>query len=154
MRRAPLPLSLAAVVLTALTVPLPGLADEYQGAVVATVVLKTTKTAAGQPVAYPSGGPAEVTAATVTIAPGAETGWHTHEVPVYVWVVAGTVQVEYDGAAAVTVKAGEPLVEAVGIAHNGRNVGREPVKLLVFYTGIEGKGNISKATRPAAPAPR
>lgn len=126
------------------------LADEYAGAVTATIALKTTKTAAGQPIVYPTGGPAEVTATIVTIAPGAETGWHAHEVPVYAWVVAGTLRVEYDGAAPVTLKAGEPLVEAVGVAHNGRNTGSEPVKLLVFYTGIEGKPNVAKVARPAA----
>ncbi|MFN7987870.1 MAG: cupin domain-containing protein [Thermoanaerobaculia bacterium] len=144
---------LAAASLTALLAS-PALAEEYAGAVTSTVVLKATKTAAGQPVVYPTGGPAEVTAAIVTIAPGAETGWHSHEVPVYAWVVAGTLRVEYDGAAPVTVRAGEPLVEAVGVAHDGRNAGTEPVKLLVFYTGIEGKPNVAKAARPAATPPR
>lgn len=147
MRR--VPLLLAAALLAS-----PALAGEYAGAVSSSVVLKTTRTAAGQPIAYPTGGPAEVTATTVTIAPGAETGCHAHEVPVYAWVVAGTLRVEYDGAAPVTVKAGEPLVEAVGVAHNGRNTGSEPVRLLVFYTGLEGRPNVTKAARPAATAPR
>lgn len=129
------------------------LSDEYSGAVTSTVVLKTTRTAAGQPIAYPKGEAAEVTASVVTIAPGAETGWHTHAVPLYVWVAAGKVRVEYDGAPAVTVKAGEALVEAVGVAHNGRNEGSEPAKLLVFTAGFEGKPNVAKAARPA-PAPR
>lgn len=154
MRQPSLPGFLAAALLTVLVFPAPARAEEYQGAVASTVALKTTKTAAGQPIAYPTGGPGEVTATTVTIAPGAETGWHTHHVPVYAWVVAGTLAVEYAGAPPVTLKAGEPLVEAVGIPHNGRNAGKEPVKLLVFYTGIEGKETVSKAARPAAPAPR
>jgi len=145
MTRAPL--------LLALVLSLPAFADDYPGAVTSTVVLKTTRTAAGQPVVYPSGGAPEVTASVVTIAPGAETGWHTHAVPLYVWVVAGTVRVEYDGAPPVTAKAGEALVEAVGVAHNGRNEGSEPVRLLVFTTGLEGRPNVSKAARPS-PAPR
>jgi quercetin dioxygenase-like cupin family protein len=144
----------ASLLLSAALLAPPALAGEYAGAVASTVALKTTKTATGQPIAYPCGGSAEVTATTVTIAPGAETGWHAHEVPVYAWVVAGTLRVEYDGAAPVTVKAGEPLVEAVGVAHNGRNAGPEPVKLLVFYAGVEGKPNVSRVARPAAPAPR
>lgn len=145
MRRAPL--------LLALLFSLPALADDYSGAVTSTVVLKTTRTAAGQPIAYPAAGTPEVTASVVTIAPGAETGWHTHAVPLYVWVVAGTVRVEYDGAPAVTAKAGEALVEAVGVAHDGRNEGSEPVRLLVFTTGLAGTPNVSKAARPS-PAPR
>ena len=44
--------------------------------------------------------------------------------------------------------------EGVGVAHDGRNAGTEPVKLLVFYTGIEGKPNVAKAARPAATPPR
>ena len=146
MRRAPL--LLAAVLLAP-----PALADEYPGAVASRVALKTTKTAAGQPVAYPCGGTAEVTASVVTIAPGAETGWHSHDVPVYAWVVAGTLRVEYDGAPPITVKSGEPLVEAVGVAHDGRNAGSEAVKILVFTTGLEGRPNVAKAARPS-PAPR
>ena len=63
------------------------------------------------------------------------------------------VGVEYDGAPSVTAKAGEALVEAVGVAHNGRNEGSEPVRLLVFTTGLEGRPNVSKAARPS-PAPR
>jgi hypothetical protein len=32
-------------------------------------------------------------------------------------------------------KAGDPLVEVVDTAHNGRNTGNVPVKIMVFYTG-------------------
>jgi quercetin dioxygenase-like cupin family protein len=33
---------------------------------------------------------------------------------------------------------GQGLVEVVGTAHNGRNVGTVPVKLVVFYAGAVG----------------
>ncbi|MCK6684947.1 MAG: cupin domain-containing protein [Thermoanaerobaculia bacterium] len=128
-------------------------AADYGSGVTSKVVLKTSVTAAGEKITYPASGEPEVTAAVVEIAPGAATGWHRHKIPLYAWVVAGTLHVEYEGKPAVTMKAGDALVEAVGTAHNGRNLGAEPVKLLVFYTGTRGTPSVDLTTGPVAPAP-
>jgi hypothetical protein len=37
------------------------------------------------------------------------------------------------------VKPGEALAEVIATAHNGRNVGATPVKLVVFYAGAVDK---------------
>lgn len=119
-------------------------AGEYKGGVSARVVLRTKKTSNGEKIAYLRTDVAEVTAMTVEIAPGAETGWHTHPVPVYAWVVAGSLTIDLEEVKSNAYKEGDAIVEAVGAKHNGRNIGPVPVRLLVFYTGAEGEPNVRR----------
>ncbi len=112
---------------------------EYKAGVVAKVILKTTRTSSGDPIRYISTDKPEVTALTVDFPPGSETGWHLHNVPVYSWVVAGSVTVELEGGVMKTFREGDAIVEMVGRRHNGRNVGTVPARLVVFYTGVEGE---------------
>ena len=113
--------------------------DGYKGGVSAKLVLRTTKTSSGAPIRYLSTDKAEVTALIVDFPPGTETGWHLHTVPVYSWVVSGSVSVEMEGGETKTFREGEAIVEMVGIKHVGRNTGTVPARLLVFYTGAEGE---------------
>src|SRR5437667_10862534 len=46
-------------------------------------VLATGTTVTGEPIRYPAGAPARVTAVEITLAPGHETGWHLHPVPLF-----------------------------------------------------------------------
>ena len=112
---------------------------DYTGGVKSKLVLRTTTTSSGDPIRYPAGGTPEVTALIVDFPPGAETGWHLHAVPVYSWVVSGSVTVEMEGGKSKTFQEGEAIVEMVGLKHLGRNTGTVPARLLVFYTGLEGK---------------
>jgi hypothetical protein len=102
---------------------------------------KATETVLGQTIVYPTGTPAEVSSATVTMQPGQETGWHRHDAPLYVQVLEGTVTVEYDGGVAKTYPKGSVVMEAVGTYHNGRNLGAEPVVILTVSIGAEGVEN-------------
>lgn len=125
-------------------------AADYNAGVTAKVLQKTGVTGSGQKIAYPCTDKAEVTAMTVELAPGAETGWHKHTMPVYAYVVNGTLAVELEGGKSLSFKAGDVIIEVVDTLHNGRNLGTEPVKLAVFYLGAEGLPNVIK---PAANAP-
>lgn len=100
----------------------------------------------GQALAYPPG-QAEVTALRIDIAPGAATGWHQHPVPSFAYILQGELEVTLQDGAAKRLKAGDVLFEVVDTAHNGRNVGTEPVKLVVFYTGAAGK-TLTQAAKP------
>lgn len=102
---------------------------------------KATRTVLDQPLAYPTARPAELSVSILTIAPGEETGWHVHEAPLLAYVMSGSVQVTYDGGIVKDYPTGTPIVEAVGTAHNGRNVGSQPVELLVINIGAEGVAN-------------
>ena len=107
----------------------------YLPAVRATPILKTTTTAAGQPIVYPKTENPEVTALLVEIPPGAETGWHRHPFPCYGYILSGALTVEVEGGKTASYKAGDAIVESVGLLHNGKNTGTEPVKLVMFVTG-------------------
>lgn len=117
-------------------------ADNYQSEVRVQVLKKTTTTSNGQRIRYPSTDSAEVTAVTVELAPGAETGWHRHPVPVCAYVLSGSIRIELEDGKRLLFKAGDAIIEVVDTLHNGRNTGMEPVRLAVFYLGSVGKPNV------------
>jgi quercetin dioxygenase-like cupin family protein len=100
--------------------------------------LKTATTADGSPITYPTG-PGEVTLAEVIIAPGAETGWHLHPIPLFAFVLEGKLDVEMEGGKTFTYSAGQGIAELVNLRHNGSNHGKTPVRLLVAYCGVKGE---------------
>jgi quercetin dioxygenase-like cupin family protein len=112
-------------------------AADRSAPVVATQVLKTSETWNGEPIAFPSGR-GEVTALSIEIQPGAETGWHQHPIPSFAVVMEGTLQVTLRDGRTRRFNAGDAFAEVISTAHNGRNVGAVPTKLLVIYTGAQG----------------
>ena len=124
-------------------------ADDYVGTVKAEKILVTTTAGNGQPHSYLRTDQPEVTAMTVEIPAGAETGWHLHTVPVYAYVLTGKLTVELADGKIMTFKQGDAVVEVQNLAHNGRNLGSETVKLAVFYTGEVGRPNVTKVEKPA-----
>lgn len=123
---------------------LPALSADYHSGVSATVLKSSSVTGNGQKIVYPVTDKAEVTAMTVNLAPGAETGWHSHPIPVYAYVVEGKLDVELEGGQVITYRSGDAIIEVANSLHNGRNQGSEDVRLVVFYTGAEGTPNVVK----------
>ncbi|MFI6449592.1 cupin domain-containing protein [Kitasatospora sp. NPDC050543] len=77
---------------------------------------------------------------TVTLAPGASTGWHYHPGRVDVIVLSGTLtRTLADGTVEVS-EAGQTLVEQAGpgFVHVGRNHGDVPVVLVASYDAPDG----------------
>ena len=113
-------------------------------AVTAEPVLTATETILGQPIAWPAGRP-EVTAAVITVPPGAETGWHSHPVPLFAWMLEGALTVTHRAPGVPpterTYRPGDALMEAIATPHNGRNAGAAPVRILAGLMGAEGVGN-------------
>lgn len=107
-------------------------------AVKVTPLVQTTTSWNGAPLTYPQG-QAEITGMLIEIATGAETGWHGHPVPSFAVVLEGTLEVTLRDGQRKRVGPGEALVEVVDTLHNGRNVGAQTVKLIVFYAGVTGK---------------
>lgn len=126
------------VLLVGLALMLPVQAIEQTKAVKVTPMLKTQTSWDGHPLQYPAG-QAEVTGMLIEIAPGGETGWHLHPVPSFGMVVEGELEVALKDGRRNRLKAGDALAEVVNTAHNGRNVGTVPVKLVVFYAGSKGR---------------
>ena len=94
-----------------------------------------------QPISYPRKKPAQVSSSIITIEPGQETGWHRHNVPMFGYVMEGTLTVEYDAGVTKEFPAGTALMEAQGVFHNGLNRGEDPVRVLVVYMGAKGAKN-------------
>jgi quercetin dioxygenase-like cupin family protein len=73
------------------------------------------------------------------VAPGAETGAHTHPTPRFVYVLEGAVTLEVDGQPPRVFQAGEGFQELPDLVHNLRNASpTEPARALGFQ--IAGKG--------------
>ena len=139
----------ALVLLVGLGLLLPVQAIEQTKAVKVSTVLKTQTSWDGQPLQYPAG-EAEVTGMLIEIAPGGETGWHLHPVPSFGMVLQGILEVSLKDGRKKRMKTGDALAEVVNTAHNGRSVGTEPVKLVVFYAGSKDQPLSQKM--PADPA--
>ena len=101
-------------------------------------LLATGKTVMDEPIVYPTSAPAKLTTGIVAMLPGAETGWHTHGVPLTGLVLEGELTVDYGARGKRTYKAGDSVAEAIGVPHNGRNSGTGIMKLFVVYIGAEG----------------
>lgn len=104
-----------------------------------TPVLKGSKTADGDALVYPKTGNPEVVSVIGVLDPGGRTALHQHPVPVYVYLMEGTLQVQTDGKGVRNYKTGEAFLESVGRWHQAFNKTDKPVKLLVVFMGEEGK---------------
>ncbi len=110
--------------------------DHPAATVTSTKLLQTTTTWDGKAIHYPITQTPEVTALMIEIPVNAETGWHHHPVPSFAMILEGALDVALKDGSINHLKAGDPLVEVVDTAHNGRNTGNVPVKIMVFYTGV------------------
>jgi quercetin dioxygenase-like cupin family protein len=112
-------------------------------------VLSTADTVTGEPIRYPTGAPAKLTALEITLQPGQQTGWHTHAVPLFGYILEGELTVDYGAKGQRTYRKGDGLAEAMNEAHNGRNLGQSPVTILAVFAGMEGVPNSAPASPPA-----
>jgi quercetin dioxygenase-like cupin family protein len=71
--------------------------------------------------------------------PGAAAGRHTHPGEVVGYVLEGTLTLEVQGQAALTLKAGDSFFIPAGSAHDVRNTGKAPAKVLATYIVEKGK---------------
>lgn len=104
-------------------------------------LVSTGRTIVGETIRYPKGD-AHVTAAIVTLGPGARTIVHRHGVPLFASILSGELTVHYRGHGARTYKKGDAFMEAMDVAHYGINNGKVPVKILAVYMGAKGARNV------------
>lgn len=116
-------------------------------AVKVTPLLQTDVTWAGQPFKLPQQN-SELQVMEITLMPGGETGWHTHPVSSFAYVLDGELEISLEDGRQHRAQPGQALAEVVGLKHNGRNVGQGPVRLVVFYLSEPGTTLTEKATAP------
>ncbi|MBB2701708.1 UNVERIFIED_ORG: quercetin dioxygenase-like cupin family protein [Rhizobium esperanzae] len=111
-------------------------------AVAATLILRTDRTIAGQPIIVPRKD-VEVIASIYEIAPGATLPIHQHRYQRYGYVLSGEITVTNTESGKESIfTAGNFIVESWGIWHKGANNGTEPVKLLVIDQVEKGSENV------------
>ena len=128
-------LLLPTIAALALGLILPAQGQEYP---TARTVLSSGTTVTEETIRYPAGGAAKVNAVIITVAPGTQTGWHRHGVPLFAYMLAGELTVDYGAKGKRTYKTGDGFLEAMDSPHNGHNAGSAPVSILVVYMGAEG----------------
>jgi quercetin dioxygenase-like cupin family protein len=72
-------------------------------------------------------------------APGAAAGRHTHPGEEMGYVLEGTLQLEIEGKPPVTLNAGQAFFVPAGVVHDGKNIGKGPLKVLATYIVEKGK---------------
>jgi quercetin dioxygenase-like cupin family protein len=104
-----------------------------------TPVLKSVKTASDGRVVYPRTGQAEIVSVIGVLEPGGRTARHQHPVPVFVYVLEGTLTVQADGGQPREYGPGSAFLEDVDRWHQAFNKGAVPAKILVVFMGEEGR---------------
>jgi len=97
------------------------------------------KTIAGEPIEYPSTPDPVISSNIITIPPGGVTAWMIHPVQPYLYVLEGTLTVEFaaDGSRQ-SFKAGQAFLQTRTHWHRGRNDGTTPVRFLGVFVGAKG----------------
>jgi quercetin dioxygenase-like cupin family protein len=106
-----------------------------------TPVLETATTITGQAIRFPQGDN-QFTAAIAEVAPGGQVGRHMHPVPLFVYMLDGTLSIEMDGHGTHTFNAGQGFAEVTNVWHNGRNLTDKPVRFLIVFSGQKGTPNL------------
>jgi quercetin dioxygenase-like cupin family protein len=136
---------LAVALLVAAGVALAGRAPAQERGYPAVPLLATGQSIVGETIRYPTGGAAHVTAAIVTLAPGAKTVVHKHGVPLFAYILEGELTVDYGAHGTRTYAQGQAFMEAMEVAHFGVNNGAAPVRILAVYMGAQGARDVIPA---------
>ena len=100
-------------------------------------IISTSETGMGKEIVYPSG-KAMITAFEFTVPVGSPVVAHTHSFPVLIMIQQGEIELTQDGKSYIY-KAGDAVVEDVGVVHESKNIGNVPVKAIVVAIGVEGQ---------------
>ena len=106
-----------------------------------TPVLVTATTFTGRPIRFPQGDN-QFTAVIADVAPGGQVGRHLHPVPLFVYMLEGTLSIEMEGHGTHTFSAGQGFAEVTHTWHNGRNLTDKPVRFLIVFAGQKGIPNL------------
>ena len=107
-----------------------------------TDVSKDSVTDAGEPIVYLNTPSPEISSAIMTIPEGTTTEWMVHPVQGYIYVLEGTLIVEFADGPRMEFKAGQGFPQARSKWHRGRNDGKGVVRFLSVFFGGKDVPNI------------
>ena len=99
--------------------------------------------------AYPTG-VAEPVVLRIDIPAHGVLPWHSHAMPSFAYILAGSITVEDEQGNHKVFQTGEVMPETVGTVHRG-TVGDEPATFIVFYTSTMGQPLSEEAHAEVAP---
>ena len=73
------------------------------------------------------------------------------------YILEGEITVDYGAAGTRVYRTGDALMEAIDVAHNGRNTGDGSARILAVFMGAEGVPNtvmLKDGAPPVPPAPQ
>lgn len=114
-------------------------AQEYTGKLKMETMLESDVNSMNQKIVYPQMENAKVTMAKITFPPGETTGWHKHDIPVFSYIMKGTLTVETEDHKITEFKENTCFVESYDIYHRGTNKGDTDLVVFVVYLGGDGK---------------
>jgi quercetin dioxygenase-like cupin family protein len=107
-----------------------------------TDVSKDSVTDAGEPIAYLNTPSPEISSAIMTIPAETATEWMVHPVQGYIYVLEGTLIVEFADGRHKEFKAGQGFPQARSRWHRGRNDGKQVVRFLAVFFGGKDVPNV------------
>ena len=107
-----------------------------------TDVSKDSVTEAGEPIVYLNTPSPEISSAIMTIPAGKTTEWMVHPVQGYIYVLEGTLIVEFADGPRKEFKAGQGFPQARARWHRGRNDGKGVVRFLAVFFGGKDVPNV------------
>ena len=113
-----------------------------------TDVSKDSVTDAGEPIAYLNTPSPVISSAIMTIPAGTTTEWMVHPVQGYIYVLEGTLIVEFADGSREEFKAGQGFPQARSRWHRGRNDGKEVVRFLAVFFGGKDVPNVLHPPKP------
>jgi quercetin dioxygenase-like cupin family protein len=87
----------------------------------------------GQKIQYPNVKDAKVSVMKITFPPGETTGWHKHEIPVFSYILEGTLTVETEDHKVTQYKENSCFAESYNIYHKGTNKEKSNLVVLAIY---------------------
>ena len=107
-----------------------------------TPVSKDSMTIAGEPELYLSTPEPEVSSAVFAFPSGAVSKWMTHPAPIYIYVLEGTLTVEFEDGSSQSFRAGQAFLQCRSKWHRGRNDDSQTMRFLAVFFGAKGVPNV------------
>ena len=107
-----------------------------------TPVSHDSLTIAGEPELYLSTPEPEVSSVIFTLPPGGVSQWMIHPAPAYIYVLEGTLVVEFEDGSHKSFRAGQGFLQCRSKWHRGRNDGSQTMRFLAVFFGAKGVPNV------------
>lgn len=113
-------------------------AQQYSGNLRIEKMMDSSVNSAGQKIVYPEFKDPQVKMMKITFPPGETTGWHKHKIPVFSYIMQGTLTVEMEDHTITEFKENSCFAESYGLYHKGTNKQETDLVVFVVYLGGDG----------------